>query len=72
MKPRKIVWSILLVATALTCWLSFRALQQAPQARVKVENDIADVSRTSSTKCVAYDPYFIQQNSTPDISVALK
>ena len=73
MKTSQIIWPVLLVVVGLICWLSCLSLQQAPQARIRVENDVTDISSRSSTAShVSYDPYFIAENSSEIFITASK
>ncbi|MGA9452833.1 MAG: hypothetical protein WBW41_15990, partial [Verrucomicrobiia bacterium] len=64
MKAPGIVWPLLLTVTGLICWLSWPAMPQGPQARIRVEGDVTDLSmpQRSSPGCVAYTPYYFREN----------
>ncbi len=72
MKNTRIIWLILLVATACVCFQSVSP--KAPATRIKVENDggIIAGKNTLASNQFGYDPYFIHENSTPNPNVAIK
>jgi hypothetical protein len=58
MKAPKIIWPFLLLVTGFICWLS----PSAPPVRIRVENDVADISGaaiSSPADATGYDSYFI-------------
>ena len=61
MKARGIIWSVLLAVAGLTCWLSESVAPQG-QARIRVENDAANIPQMAATSSTGYDPYFIPEN----------
>jgi len=66
MNAPRIIWPVLLAATGLTGWLTISKESPAFPARIKVENDVADISGSSGSAAAAgqssYDPCFIQAN----------
>jgi hypothetical protein len=65
---RLIIWPAILVVAGLFCWLAIQPPQVSP-ARIRVENDSAQIS---AARAVSYYDYtYIPQNRTPEISVAL-
>jgi len=75
MKARRIIWPVLLTVTGFACLFSWLMIpQQASRARIKVQDDVTDIASVSghaSAGCSGYDPYFIQENSTPVVFVSV-
>jgi hypothetical protein len=73
MKASRITWPVLLIVTGFICLFSWLEIpQQASQARIKVENDVADISGISgqaSASYSSYDPYFINVNDFRQILI---
>ncbi len=68
MKTPRIIWPVLLLVTDLICWLS---IPPAPQARIRVENDVTDIASTAAASpCSSYDPYFIAENRCDRIFIS--
>ena len=66
--PRHIIWPAILAVAGLAYWLTITETA-APQARIKIESDAAQIPTARPVYC--YDYYFIAQNRTPEITVAL-
>jgi len=66
-KPKMISLVVLAVA-AVSCWQPGR---QTSQARIKVENNGGIIAgrNTMASNQFGYDPYFIHENHTPEISI---
>jgi hypothetical protein len=67
MKAPNFIWPVLFLVTILTCWL---AVPPARPIRIKVENDLTDISGLSAAPgCSIYDPYFDPENRIPPIFI---
>jgi hypothetical protein len=66
---RLIIWPAILAVAGLFCWLAIQPSQVSP-ARIRVENDTAQISAAHSV--CSYDYYFIPQNRTPEVAVHLR
>jgi hypothetical protein len=70
MKTPRIIWLIFLAVTGLVCWLTVSPTP-APQARIRVENDVTDIaSTTPASQYLSYDPYFILENRCDRIFIS--
>ena len=74
MKAPRMIWPVLLLVTGFACYLSWLPVPpQAPQARIRVEEDNVSTVQTSTAHPVSsYDYYYIPQNRTPEVAVTLK
>jgi hypothetical protein len=65
MKTSSIVLTALFIATCLAYWLP---ISPVPAARIRVENDVADM-RAQTEATTSYDPYYIHVNQFAKILI---
>jgi len=74
MKVRRIIWPVMLIATGLTCCLSWVSIPpQSSQARIKIENDSPDIPGTginAASRDSGYDTYYVAENHFNEIVIA--